>query len=299
MEPIEHSIQNQLEANRSRNLLYTHLSRIMQVEPGFLAALENLMDSSPDDFSEEAFAALVSFTAKALIGRLVAINPYLRISPDQVIGLEDIYRQTWQVMKESGDIQATLQVFHYPRLSGWIAALYPKKFRESLQFSEAVGQVTYGEYSAELQLSLLGIDPSQLKQPVLDIGCGSQANLVRHLRLLGVEACGLDRRLDVQAPYLEQADWLGYTFEPGRWGALISNMGFSNHLNYAYLHDIAQLEPYLLKMKEILASLAPGGSFYYAPGLPFIEDVLPGDRFKVRRDHKAGDVLVSCVTRIG
>jgi len=47
-------------------------------------------------------------------------------------------------------------------------------------------------------------------------------------------------------------------------GSIVSNMAFTNHLNYAYRHDVSQLEPYLLKMKEILAALAPGGSFYYA-----------------------------------
>jgi SAM-dependent methyltransferase len=197
-----------------------------------------------------------------------------------------------------GNVQTVLRQTHYPALSRWLAGLYPKEFRKYLKSTPEVGHVVYQEYSAKLQIELLQIDLAELKQPVLDIGCGSQANLVQHLRSLGIEVYGFDRQLEIQAAYLEQRDWFEYPFEAGKWGAIVSNMAFTNHLNYAYLHDVAQFEPYLLKMKEIIEALAAGGSFYYAPGLPFVEEHLAPERYKVEREQPASGLFVSIVTRI-
>jgi hypothetical protein len=74
-------------------------------------------------------------------------------------------------------------------------------------------------------------------------------------------------------------------------------MGFTNHLNYAYRHDISQLEHYLLKMKEIMESLATSGYFYYAPSLPFVEDKLSPKSYKVEREQKVSDIFVSRMIR--
>jgi hypothetical protein len=158
--------------------------------------------------------------------------------------------------------------------------------------------VTYGEYSAEFQIELFGIDISHIQAPVLDIGCGKQANLVRYLGSLGIEAYGIDRHLGIQETYFEQIDWFEYDFQPSRWGTIISNMAFTNHLNYAYLHDISQLEQYLLRMKQILESLLVGGSFYYAPSLPRVEDQLAKETYKVKREQKSSDTFISAVSRI-
>jgi hypothetical protein len=297
--PIENSIKQQLEANRSKNLLYENVEQIIEIEPGFLAALEELLDATraknqPENIPSE----VVSFAAQALLKRLYAVNQYLSIGDQQIEELKEIYRQTWLTMLGTGNVRSVLRQVHYPALSRWLAALYPKEFRKHLRSAPEVGGVVYEEYSARLQIELLQIDVAELKQPVLDIGCGSHANLVRHLRSLGIAACGFDRQLEIREPYLAQSDWFEYPFEPGRWGSIVSNMAFTNHLNYAYRHDVSRLESYLLKMKEILAALAAGGSFYYAPGLPFVEDHLAPERYKVEREQPASELFVSIVTRI-
>jgi hypothetical protein len=199
-------------------------------------------------------------------------------------------------MVQMGNIKTTLKEFHYPELSTWLASLYPEKFRQALRRSATIGSVTYGEYSAELQVEGLGIDVTRIQQPVMDIGCGSQASLVRYLRSLGIEAYGIDLYLGTHEFYLERVDWFEYHFKPGNWGTIVSNMGFTNHLNYAYLHDISQLEYYLLKMKEILESLSLGGCFHYAPGLPFLEEKLSCKEYKVEQ-QKISNVLTSIVIR--
>jgi hypothetical protein len=298
MQSIATLIQQQLDTNKSRNLLFNNAAQIMSVEPGFLAALEDILSSNIGDMLEGVNSEFVPFAANELVRRLHSINPYLRVSKAQVENLEQIYRRTWQIMIKTRNVKATLDEFHYPELSKWLTALYPQKFRKLLKLSPSLGHITYSEYSVELQIALLGIDATCITQPVIDIGCGSQANLVRYFRTLGIEAFGVDRLLETHEPYLDQVDWFDYYFEPGKWGTIVSNMGFTNHLNYAYLHDISQLEHYLLKMKEIMVSLSSNGCFYYAPSLPFIEDKLSTESYKVKREQKINDVFASVITRI-
>ncbi len=270
----------------------------MSVEPSFLAALEELLDSNASTEAQDFSTRFVSFTTDELLKRLHTVNPYLYIKKSQIEDLEQIYRSTWQKMIATRDIKATLNEFHYPQLAEWLTALYPEEFREPLKSVPKVNPVTYREYSAELQIEVLGIDTTRIKEPVIDIGCGSQANLTRHLRSLGIEAYGIDRNLETREAYLAQEDWFDYYFEPGKWGAIVSNMGFTNHLNYAYLHDASQLEHYLLKMKQIIESLSPGGCFYYAPSLPFIEDKLSNKDYAVEREQRFNSISVSRVIKV-
>ena len=295
LQSIETWIQRQLLINRSKNLFFENVKQIMDVDPGFIATLEELLEN---DVQGDAYSEVISFAANELVKRLLSVNPYLDISNSQMEKLKSIYRRSWQEMKQNGDIKATLKDVHYPELSKWLASLYPSKFQKTLKTVPVVGTVMYGEYSAELQIELLGIDVAHIQQPVLDIGCGSQVNLVRHLRSLGVDAYGIDRQLDIHESYLSEMDWFAYHFEPDSWGTIISNMGFTNHLNYAYLHDISQLERYLLKMREILSSLSINGSFYCAPALPFVEEKLSSNEYRVQRTQKANEIFVSKITRI-
>ncbi|MBK9924730.1 MAG: hypothetical protein IPP66_05485 [Anaerolineales bacterium] len=270
----------------------------MDVDPGFLVSLEKLLHASTETTQGDDHSKIVSFAANELAKRLLSVNPYLELNSSQIEKLEGIYRRTWQEMRRTGNIKITLMDIHYPELSKWLASLYPSKFQKILKTVPVVGSVVYEEYSAELQLELLGIDIYDIQQPVLDIGCGGQANLVRYLRSLGLEGYGVDRHLDVHGSYLTEVDWFAYRFERGAWGTIISNMSFTNHLNYAYLHDVSQLERYLLRMKDILSSLFIGGCFYYAPSLPFVEDKLSINEYRVERVQKVNNIFVSKVTKV-
>ncbi len=298
MQSIENSIKRQLDVNKSKNLLFVNVEQIMDIEPGFPVALEELLDSTLSDKPESISSEIVSFAAQSLLKNLYSVNQYLRISNQKVEELEKIYLQTWRTMIRTKNIQTVLREHHYPELSRWLATLYPKEFRKRLRFSPVVGNLVCEEYSDQLQIELLQIDVTHMKQPVIDIGCGSQANLVRKLRLLGIEAYGFDRYLEVQESYLTQMDWFEYPFEPASWGTIISNMAFTNHLRHAHLHDASQLEQYLLKMRDIIESLAISGRFYYAPSLPFIENWFAPERYKVEQEQIIGELFVSTVTKI-
>jgi hypothetical protein len=108
---------------------------------------------------------------------------------------------------------------------------------------------------------------------------------------------GVDRSAS-DSTDLIQADWLDYKIEHGAWGTIISHMAFSNHFVFQHLYKHGQVEPYARQYMAILKALKPGGSFYYTPGLPFIEAYLPEDSYQVARRHLEGDLFACRVLRI-
>jgi len=149
------------------------------------------------------------------------------------------------------------------------------------RLGDAPREVTCGHYSAALQLEVLGLAGVTLADPVLDIGCGRNAELVLALRAMGHDAQGIDR--DVPAALGTAVDWLRFAYGVERWGTVISHLGFSLHFLHHHLAGQASAYTYAELYMQVLRSLAPGGVFAYAPGLPFIEAMLPRDQFRVVR----------------
>lgn len=136
------------------------------------------------------------------------------------------------------------------------------------------------EYSATLQTGVLHLGHERILPPVLDIGCGEEAALVHHLRTRGIPAFGIDR-FAPEADYLFRHDWLDLPLGEGIWGTIISHMAFSHHFLHHHLKGSDEIRNYAARYMEILGALKPGGSFIYSPGLPFIEKLLPRDRYQV------------------
>lgn len=139
------------------------------------------------------------------------------------------------------------------------------------------------EYSPELQIAMLHLDAWGITSPLLDLGCGEQAWLVRALRRRHVQALGLDAFAPADAFYLMRGNWLATALGHARWGTIVSHMAFSHHFLHHHLTGSEDSVAYARRYMDVLAALQPGGCFIYTPGLPFIEDVLPRERFQVKR----------------
>ena len=159
------------------------------------------------------------------------------------------------------------------------------------RLGDAPRDVIAGAYSAPLQLDVLGLRIASLDSPILDVGCGAKATLVRALRERGLDVSGIDTApfdaaTVAEAPPtlgLVTANWLTYDYGVAKWGTVVSHLGFSLH--FLHQHHIsgegarAYAETYL----RILRSLKPGGVFAYAPSLPFFEPVLPTEGLLITR----------------
>jgi hypothetical protein len=153
-------------------------------------------------------------------------------------------------------------------------------------------------YSPELQMSILRLEPGAIREPLLDIGCGPEALLVRALRDRGVKAFGIDRSISRREDYLVEAEWEGHDLGAEAWGTIVSNLAFSNHFIYHYIRDDGADIAYLRRYMDILAALEPGGSFRYAPALPFVERHLDRGRYCVETTQLIEGSAAAIVTRI-
>jgi hypothetical protein len=141
--------------------------------------------------------------------------------------------------------------------------------------------VVCAEYDPELQLRVLGLEATALPEPVLDLGCGPEARLVRWLRERGISAAGIDRHAGCDA--VIEADFLEHPLGTERWGAIVSHHGFSLHFIHHHLGSEQMAARYAARTLQILFALRPGGVFAYAPGLPFFEPVLSRAGWLVQR----------------
>lgn len=146
----------------------------------------------------------------------------------------------------------------------------------------ALREVVSAEYDPALQLRVLGLDPAALAEPVLDLGCGVEARLVRWLRARGLAAEGIDRAAG-PAEGIRRVDWLEAPLAPGSLGTVVSHLGFSLHFLHHHLRPGEEALRYARRYMEILRALRPGGVFAYAPGLPFVEEHLPAAEWEVER----------------
>lgn len=147
--------------------------------------------------------------------------------------------------------------------------------------------VPCGEYSPANQISILHLS-QPLMEPVLDVGCGSQANLVRHLYAAGVEVLGIDRSAPA-VPFCQTCSWDDFDYGPACWGTIIAHQSFSTHFIFNHQHSQSGAQQMASTLMHILQGLKPGGRLVYTPGLPFIEPYLARkDGFQVKRHAITG-----------
>jgi hypothetical protein len=173
---------------------------------------------------------------------------------------------------------------HYTLLLDTLVYFSKLMNEDDFNINIASDSVICSEYSAEFQIKLLGLDVANLKEPILDLGCGKHMNLVKFLKDLGYEVFGLDRNAVSKEDNLIASGWFDYKFKKNFWGTILSQMAFSNHFIFNHFYLYGKPELYAKLYMSILASLKVHGSFYYSPGLPFIEEHLPKENYQITRN---------------
>ena len=269
-ENIKQHIKDQIAYNSGKNLLADEQMNSLQLIEVNPSLVEKIQQMDADTEKE-----MIDFLADEALQEFCRVNQYFAFNAESVIELKAIYSELNQKIRKlnANASQAELNAVsheHYMNLCNWLVhtnAFAGKMYSGDQEYAVPVA---CSEYPPDLQLSILKIDLKLLIEPVLDIGCGRELNLVNYLRDNGIEAYGIDR-FDNDNPYYVKTDWLEYNFGIQKWGSLISNLGFSNHFIHHNLRADGNFRGYAKKYMEILNSLKTGGSFYYAPDLPFIE----------------------------
>lgn len=276
MNKIEKIIENQLAFNMQKNFFHEEAIKSMEFTPETLTTLESFREVDP-----ETENLLLDYLTNRVLQEFGKVNQYYAFDSQTQKDLQLIYIELFSNIKNSKTHIEQIAKNHYANLKRWL--LKANSFAEQLyQFeNETIESVACYEYSADLQLKILQIDLDLIVEPVLDVGCGNEANLVKYLRSNGIEAYGCDRFVG-SSSFLTRSDWFEFEYGQGKWGTIISNLGFSNHFNHHHLRNDGRYIEYAKTFLNILISLKIGGRFHYAPDLPFIEKYLDKNKFSTQ-----------------
>jgi hypothetical protein len=240
---------------------------------------------------------LIDYAMNRAIEEFCRVNQYYSFNADAKNELRKIYESLFESITHAVLSPADLSKAHYERLKKWLAETNPFSEKIYLKADRKIAPVACSEYSSHLQIGLLHLKPETMLQPVLDIGCGKQGSLVHALADRGIEAFGIDR-CEFNDARLITADWLEYPYEKGKWGTIISNLGFSNHFKHHNLREDGNYLGYARTYMSILHSLKKGGRFHYAPDLPFIEQYLDARLFQIEKhDIEDSEIRTTIITR--
>ncbi|QPC84577.1 hypothetical protein G4Y79_09430 [Phototrophicus methaneseepsis] len=233
---------------------------------------------------------MLRFFVSRMMMYLYQHNQFLQISPAQQADLEAIYARFVRnyllpVVRAEDGISLREQIItaladHQAQLAQFVQAIG----RENGSLDFTLAEPVCSQYSPQLQLELLGLSVDSLEGPVLDIGCGPDARLVRYLNAAGILSYGMDRGVE-STSHTIQSDWFGFPLEMMEWGTIISHMAFSTHFLHHHLRRNGHPEQYASRYMQILQALKRDGRFIYTPGLPFIEMYLPPDQYVVEQHH--------------
>ena len=288
---MKKEIEKRLQDNRRVNLLSKDIENIIYLDEDFLTVLSESKRNNAEPNED-----ILEYTVNQLLDVIYGINQYLDIDSESIDALKQIYRNTYERLDEKHP-EDTLRV-HYQELSIWLSDLYPPEFVSVLRDMPTIGKVENREYSAELQTRILGINVQNLKEPVLDLGCGKHAVLVNALRSYGVEAYGVDRVISDGSNYLYACSWFNFDFSQKRWGTILANMSFSNHFVYALQNEKSRVEKFSVQFDKILASLDLGGIFIYAPSIIPAEQSLDGRFYRIERETVYAGITRTKVAKI-
>jgi len=276
MNRLIENIDNQIEFNQGKNIFLERLDFFQFAEETVKAI------STIDKLNPDSIETLIDYATDKAIGEFCRINQYYSFDSKAKNDLRKIYSDLFGSFQTKTDAIENISKNHYEKLKEWIRASNP--FAEKIYKNESknVNPVVCSEYSPDLQTNVLKIDIDHLMQPVLDIGCGNQGQLVNYLKNQGIEVFGIDR-FKFTSSNLITADWLEFDYGKEKWGTIVSNLGFSNHFNHHHLREDGNFIEYGKTYMNILNSLKVGGCFHYAPDLPFIEKYLDTNQFDLKK----------------
>ena len=198
-------------------------------------------------------------------------NQYIYLSKNEYNSIHNLYKELIYNLRALNindvsydDIKAIVKN-HREKLIGIITSKADAIERDII--------IPCSEYSADLQLKILRIDQNNISDPIIDIGCGKEAKLVKLLEKEHKNVYGIDQYYSKHANIICN-NWLDFYFAPNTWGTIISHMAITNHFRRSITFKTDEMKQYMIKYKEILASLKIDGKFIYCPKIPEIEKAL-------------------------
>ncbi len=297
-EDIMNSIIYQVHHNSGKNLYSNAVSGNMSFNCFTEEVIARYNDELKLCWQTGRMEKIIDNTVDTVLKEFYDTNQYIDFNKESKALLKQVYNLLFQdIIVNELDLK-TVQERHYTRLAKLLSITNPFTAIINPPNNTYVSSTVCAEYSAEFQLFILGLKLSEIKVPLLDIGCGENAELVSFMRVAGIEAYGFDRVCSDKKIYLSKESWFEYDFGISKWGTIISNIAFSSHFLNHHLRKDGKHSEFAMVYMKVLNSLVVGGSFIYAPSIPFIENCLQGSEFLIERELLTEDYDRVKITRL-
>lgn len=201
---IQRVISSQLKTNALKSLFFDEnfysgtefcfacsdytITAFIDDKDSVLNFIDNLNQTGLTDSFAEHMSDLITKTLQDL-------NQFLIFGSAGKNAVKKVYEQFLVSVKnlclksnlKAEDITAVF-LQHYINLRNALITTNGTKVFEQYKLSPIVSKKVCSEYTPQFQLEVLHIDIAELKEPVLDLGCGQSAGLVKYLVEQGVDA---------------------------------------------------------------------------------------------------------------
>lgn len=209
------------------------------------------------------------------------VNQYSHFTKKEEEDIEKIYQYLLSDLMCLDKSLKDVEQAHYQRINTFIKSTNIHIYQLNHNHDELAKNFICEQYSASFLKKLLNLEIIDIQEPILDIGCGQDGKLVQYLQEQGLNAYGFDRF--AQANHIYKGDWFTFSYGQKKWGLIISNLSFSSHFLYHHNHRELIANHYAKTYMKILLSLKNGGMWIYAPSIPFFEELLPEEQYKIKR----------------
>jgi hypothetical protein len=280
---ILNSIDQRYEVHAQKDLAdYIFSNYLFQsFPPAFVDFSYQYRQAIADYLSDErCLASLIEYCIHSTKAYTYQRNQFINFTQgyDELLYSEyyDFFSQLRAALEQAETPEALTKAYamalktHHERLRLILSSYCITYVSTELPDNPLLRTVPCEEYSAQFQLRLLNLAITELRPPILDIGCGVSGQLSNHLRSKGYPAFGVDRLAPSTSNFFQQ-DWFEFDYGTDKWGTILAHQSFSTHFIHAHLHHSRSADDFARLYMRILGSLRIGGEFCYSPGLPFIE----------------------------
>lgn len=272
------TIQSQFYSNRDKNIFY--LKNKHWFNNSTRRYLSEYMDNNKS-FSKDNIDNLTEYYLSLFEKQFYSTNQYIYFDSRIKNNIKNIFVKLIDDLSNKDIKIEDIEVEHRKRICKLIKNSNPLIYKKNPAFQEKVVSFVCEEYSPEFLMDILDIQIIDIEEPILDIGCGKNGNLVSYLSDCGLEVYGIDR--ESINPKVIEADWIEYDYGENILGLIISNLAFTSHFLHYHLNNDNKVYEYARTYMRILKSLKVRGSFIYAPSIPFFENLLSIDKYVIER----------------
>lgn len=286
-------VKRQFQENSYKNLFCTSGEQF-RFHAATIKAIQ-LLGGQLYNLTNDDREVLLRYYIDEFVRTFYRTDPYINFNKRDIFIIKQIYLlMLCDITKRTELVE--IQKHHYERIRRFIKFSNPAIYKINHNSCIKARHFVCAEYTSAFQLNLLKIDREFLIEPILDIGCGEHGNLIEYFRLQNLEAYGIDC-LKEEGRYFYNGNWLEFSYGFEKWGTIYSHLSFCGHFLHHFLQNDGLDAQYAQTYMKILDSLVPGGSFIYTPSVPFMEDMLPLEKYGINRTLIHADIYKTVITK--